>query len=102
MSKVGELVGLAKSVGQYGQGGQGELICSAYLRECEDRVGPHAVEEVDRLVDHVRLEEDEHEDASAAEGHQVDDQAPHDAVADAEVLLTSRALDARLVRLRLG
>ena len=64
-----------------GQGEQGEQICSAYLRECEDRVGPHAVEEVDGLVDHVGLEEHEDEDSPDAEGPQVDDQAPHDAVA---------------------
>ena len=54
---------------------------SAYLRDGEDRVGLHSVEEVDGLVEVVGLEECEGEGASDAEADQVNEQAPHDTVA---------------------
>ena len=54
---------------------------SAYLRDGEDRVGLHSVEEVDGLVKVVGLEEGHCEAAADAEANQVYDQTPHDAVA---------------------
>ena len=65
--------------------GQAKVPLGPQLRDREDWIGAHAVPEVDRLVKHPALEEEQHQDAASHKGGSHHGQRPLHAVGDAEV-----------------